>query len=352
MEGVLLLPGAPQTFEAIFMPVASPSALPEEGSIALFLASHGIDVWGMDYGWTAVPYEYPDLTSMQGWGIEKDTEHTQIALSIVRWMRVTSGQGVDPIYVLGFSYGGFLVYAVAGEDTQLPGNLKNVKGIIPVEGTAFKSANPATACAALPAIKANLDDGMLVVDSSAATDQGRLALNSPDTLSAGSLPALSPFPAVSPFTFTNYQCTLATYIRSKFIGGTYGIAPAPAVEPFFTNGSRFVSLLASGPPYVPYQWNYDYRASQCGSGDYPAAFDDHLAEIAVPIFLIARQSGGLYTASLTASDDISSLIVNTTLIPSLYGHADFSLADSAANPADNAANKIWRPILDWILAHR
>jgi len=129
-------------------------------------------------------------------------------------------------------------------------------------------------------------------------------------------------------------------------------APQPSVELFFTNGDRFVTLMANSPPYVPYQWNYDNNAARCGSDDYPVTFDDHLGEITVPIFLIARQSGGLYTASLTASDDVSSLIINATLNPSLYGHADSFLADSAANTSDNAANKIWRPILDWILAHR
>jgi hypothetical protein len=37
--------------------------------------------------------------------------------------------------------------------------------------------------------------------------------------------------------------------------------------------------------------------------------------------------------------------VNPTQSPDLYQHADFFLADGAAEV-------IWRPILDWILAHR
>jgi hypothetical protein len=68
--------------------------------------------------------------------------------------------------------------------------------------------------------------------------------------------------------------------------------------------------------------------------------------------LSSTEDLGFYTTTITVSDDVSSLIVNQALNPSLYGHADFFLADSAKNPADNAANKIWRPILDWILAHR
>ena len=154
MEGVFLLPGAPQRFEPIFMQPASPSVPAEEGSIALFLASNGVDVWGMDYGWSFIPYPTTDFSALEGWGQTKDAAHAQTALSIARWIRATSGQGAGPMHVLGFSYGGFLVYAIASEDTQRPGNLKNVKGIIPVDGNPFKdnsASRRAAVCATLPA---------------------------------------------------------------------------------------------------------------------------------------------------------------------------------------------------------
>ncbi len=74
----------------------------------------------------------------------------ETALSIARWLRVTSEQGNGPIHLLGFSYGGFLVYAAAGEDTRRPGNLRNIKGIIPVDGTAFKAVPGSTVLAPSP----------------------------------------------------------------------------------------------------------------------------------------------------------------------------------------------------------
>lgn len=118
-----------------------------------------------------------------GWGIAKDAQHTEKALSIVRWMRATSGQGADPIHLLGYSYGGFLVCAVAGEDTQRPGNLKNVKGIIPVDGTAFKPVPGSTAqtnaCNSLPKIQANIDAGMSYTESNG-WQLGLAALTAPD----------------------------------------------------------------------------------------------------------------------------------------------------------------------------
>lgn len=42
---------------------------------------------------------------------------------------------------------------------------------------------------------------------------------------------------------------------------------------------------------------------------------------------------------------MTQIYVNSTQNPALYGHADFLLANGAADV-------VWRPILDWILAHR
>jgi hypothetical protein len=74
-------------------------------------------------------------------------------------------------------------------------------------------------------------------------------------------------------------------------------------------------------------------------------FDDHLSEVDVPILYVARQETGLYTTTLTQSKDVTKLVVNPTLDPSLYGHADFMLAN-------DAASKVWQKIVDWIQARR
>jgi hypothetical protein len=335
MEGVMLLPGAPQLFEAIFLPPASPSVSADEGSVALYLASREVDVWGMDYGWTAVPHGSPDAGFLDGWGIAKDTRHVEAALTLARWMRSISGQGAGPIHVLGFSYGGFLVFAVAGEDSQRPGNLRNVKGVIPVDGTVFAgapgSAGKSNACDALPAIQANLAAGVHVTDASAFFRLGRAALDAPDETSVF-------FPP-----FTNYQAPLFYLVNIGFLGGSYTTAP-PSVDLFFTYGPRVVDLLAGTPPYIPYQWEFDSRAARCGSEAYPVTFDDHLGDSTVPILFIARGTAGFYTTTITGSSDVTQLIINPTFDPSLYGHADFFLAD-------DAADVVWQPILEWVWEH-
>ena len=96
---------------------------------------------------------------------------------------------------------------------------------------------------------------------------------------------------------------------------------------------------------MPYQIVYDLSASRCSSDAFPVVFDDHVGEIEVPIFYIARQEDNFYSTTVTGSRDVSKLVVNPTLNPNLYGHADFFLAN-------NAAGEIWQKILDWIKAHR
>ncbi len=70
------------------------------------------------------------------------------------------------------------------------------------------------------------------------------------------------------------------------------------------------------------------------------AFDDHLGQISVPILYVGRNTTGVYTTTRTASNDIASLIVTQ---PNL-SHADLFLAR-------DAESAVWKPILDWILAH-
>jgi pimeloyl-ACP methyl ester carboxylesterase len=344
MEGVLLLPGSPQLFESIFLPPAAPGVPPAEGSIALFLATHGLDVWGMDYGWTRVPYGTTDLAELEGWDTNKEVAHVTTALSVARWLRVRSGQGVDPINLLGFSYGGFLAYAVAAEDSQRPGNLKNVKGLVAVEGGAFKNINTAAACASAANLAAQLAAGAVVSDSSSIMLAGRAALNDPEGLATLGLAALPPyFLAVPPLTFTNYQYAVASFIRNGYFGGTYAPNPASATA-FFTDPDRLVTLLAETPAYQLVRLLYEGSASRCNSGDYPVSFDDHLGEVTIPILSISRRNVPTNDVlSFILSTDVTTVLLNPTSSPSLYGHADVVMAN-------DAASAVWETILEWIRA--
>jgi hypothetical protein len=79
VNGVLLLPGQPNYFEAIFMAPLISKAIASDHSIALYLAENDVDVWGMDYRWALVPAETTDLNFMKQWGIAQDSQDAATA---------------------------------------------------------------------------------------------------------------------------------------------------------------------------------------------------------------------------------------------------------------------------------
>ena len=348
MEGILLLPGIPQMFEAIFLQAPLSGHPVGQSSVALYLALNDIDVWGMDYGHSFVPYPSTEFGFFRDWGVERDAADVQTALSIARWLRVTSEQGNGPMHLLGFSYGGLLVYAAAAEDTQRPGNLRNIKGLIPVDGTPIKvppgSAAQLNSCNTAKATRASLDAGVYHVDSSATPDSrsGSAQLSRcPVTALRRRLRDVPRVPGVYVHQLPGQP---GEFGAQQDLGGTYTVSP-PSVTLFFAEALRIIRLQSVTPAYYPNQINYEGAASRCDSDLFPVAFDDHVGEIEVPIFYIARQEANFYSTTVTRSSDVSKLVVNPTLDPSLYGHADFFLAN-------NAACEIWQQILDWIRAHR
>lgn len=195
-----------------------------------------------------------------------------------------------------------------------------------------------------------LEAGTHQVDSRASRARGLSALNlhdAPSPFSAGAVvqPPFHTFPAFPANTFTNFQFSQVNAVRGKTLAGTYTVTPSPSVTLYFAEGLRIVRLQAVTPAYYPNQIVYEGAASRCDSDRYPVAFDDHVSEIEMPIFYIARADNWFYPETLTSSGDITKLTVNPVLDPSLYGHADFFLAN-------DAADVIWQPILDRIRAHR
>lgn len=100
LDGVLFLPGSPNYFEAIFMAPLHSQVPDWDRSIVIFLTQHDIDVWGMDYAWAMVPAETTDFSFMKGWGVAKDSQHTEIALSLARIIRGFTGQGFGQLNLI------------------------------------------------------------------------------------------------------------------------------------------------------------------------------------------------------------------------------------------------------------
>ncbi len=133
IDGIFMLPGAPNYFEAVFVPPSISGSIPQDHSIAVALAKNNVDVWGMDYAWALVPLETTEFGFMQDWGLERDIDYAEQALAVVRSIRVATGQGKPRLHVLGFSYGVPIAYAIAGNETQRPPGQRLVKGIISLD---------------------------------------------------------------------------------------------------------------------------------------------------------------------------------------------------------------------------
>jgi len=346
--GVLLLPGDPNFFEAIFMAPLISKVPAWDHSIAVFLAKNKVDVWGMDYSWALVPAKKTNFKFMKDWGVERDSQHAQIALSLARAIRGATGQGSSRIELLGFSYGGIVTYAVAGEETQQPRRLRNVKGMIILD-VAMKLKEEAYRsyyCSLAASDQANLDAGVYNDDSGLFLKSlSDLALSAPDDPSEN-IPGTTNYQAALMF---GTSTELLTGQFWHFIGGYLDENGIPS-DLRYTDSRLWVDLLGHIPPHLPMKSDFDTDALFCDA--IPVPFDDHLSQIAVPILYAGAAGGfgktGYYSTTLTASTDITKFTVQ--LQPDDQRAVDFGHADNVL--ARDADKLVWKPILDWIVAHR
>ncbi len=328
LDGIFLVGGAPNSFESIFF-TPSASAVPDwDRSVAVFLARHDIDVWGITFGWALVPIETTDFGFLEGWGIDRDARDTEIALTLARMVRTLTGQGPGRLHLLGFSYGVGIDVAVAGAESQWPARLRNVKGLIPVDSWILLPENDQESCDYIEGeILPNLENGLYQDDRSFLPLMGESARSDPDGVSL-----------IFDW-LNNYDATTFLGIVGGFLAGNFD----PLT--FYTNPDLWVDLLSITPPFWTTQAAFDFSASGCAA--YDPAFDDHIGEITLPILYVGSVGGagdyGFYTWDQTASEDITHLVVEGD--QGGFAHADLFLAD-------NAAEWVWQPILDWLLDHR
>jgi hypothetical protein len=353
-DAVMLLPGNPNSFEGIFMAPMVTGVSELNHSIVIFLAGNGVDVWGMDYGWALVPADETDFEFMGQWSLAKDVAHADAALSFARSIRLATGQGNGKLHVLGLSYGGQVAYTMVGEETVQPRGLRNVKGMIVLE-IGVKLANEsdrAFYCALAESDQAQLDSNPPM---SYANDTGLgfqwlawLASTEPD--------AETPIPAFAPL--TNWQTALFLGAGTELVTGQFWHLVGGYFDEYgipsglrFTDDQLWVGAMgASFPPYYPVRIDVDTDQLLCGTIDTP--YDDHLAQIALPILHVAANGGfgpsAFASTTFTASRDVTTITVRR--LSDAEEAMDFGHVDTVL--ANEAETLVWRPILDWIMAHR
>ncbi len=355
---VFMIHGASQNFDDIFYTAGAVNNINPQTSSPVYLASKGIDVWGIDLGWTLVPIETADFAFMKDWGVEKDSDHTLAAMSLARLIRGLTGQGFGKLNLLGFSYGAFVTYTAAGHETQKQEWMRNIKGIIPADGTMKLEPTDENkpfidaACENAQAVLDSINVGKYHNDGGIGSILiGNLAIEQPAQMSPI-------FPG-----FTNSQVPIFLganiYLLNPpqapfwhFAAGNGATPATPATELKYTDPVRWAELFRSLAPYQPYQTTFDAASCVCNETD--VSMDDYLNQIAVPIFYLGAGGGlgtyGEYAPSLTASTDVSSYNVSLLEHPCAenryldFGHADLFMAD-------NAPKEVWEPLRRWLLAH-
>jgi hypothetical protein len=341
-RAVFLAPGDIWNFRAAFLTGAHP--------IPVFLAQNGIDVWGIDYRWTFVPASVTDLSFMKDWGLEQDARDLGVAIGAARVTRALTGSGFGKVFLLGWSRGGQIGYAYLNGETRVPPALRQVKGFIPVDIylKTDQADLQAKACQRAQASEAAIAAGHYAATSGGLIEAiGGAAVADPNGPSA-----------VVPG-FNNHQAGLfvgeATFALLgglepvpfyHFTGGTFDAQGIPSGL-LYSNEADLFHFEIAASPYQPNRELADADTDTCGQVD--VGFDDHLAEIKVPVLYIGAGGGfgpyGLYTLSLLGSTDVTNHIVSLAPVRIAdFGHADLFLANQAPSLA-------WQPILDWVRAH-
>jgi hypothetical protein len=340
---VFMVHGAPQDFEDIFL-IGGAEVINASTSAPYYMAEKNIDVWGIDLAWNFIPAETEDLSFMQGWGFEKDIDHTLVAMALSRLIRGLTGQGFDRMNLLGFSYGVPVAYGAAGRETRLHPLLKQIKGIIPVDSHLKIDQSKydelhTIECASAAEFKAGLDAGVYY------SDWGKLLIMLADlALTAPDDP--SPIPDFEGL--TNSQAMILIGIAENdgywhFFGGDM-----ETLTFHFTDADRFFRAVANMAPYMPLQSLYEIYACSCNEED--VSFDDHLGDINIPILNLISRGGegniGLYTPTQTSSTDITNEIISVDGYDRTqdYGHADLWFGD-------DADKLVWEKLVDWLTSH-
>jgi len=330
---VFMVHGAFTGFDGTFLSIGLESSdINAKTSSPFYLASKNIDVWGIDMGWTMVPNdESLDFSFMEGWGFEKDADHTLQAMSIARTVRGMTGQGFSALNLLGFSSGNTVAYAAANIETQENDMSKrHIKGIISIDN-AFKTLDGDSGCVSAQAVIDEINNGVFQnTNGQFFQTVGYLAHELPNELS----------PIFGDGSTTNIQAFRLIFAMDafgfgfQFFGGDFDTL-------YNSDEERATRAVANYSHYMPNQLWSEIDAVNCTSMD--VSFDDYLNLISVPILYVGAEVGagtaGEYTSGLTSSTDITNHIVPG------FGHVDIWLGD-------NADNLVWSNLRNWLKNHQ
>jgi hypothetical protein len=345
----MMLHGDFSTFDTNFVLASLPGAASPGPSLAVYLASRDIDVWGFDRRWTLLPADTTDFSSLHGQGFVSAIGDTEQALALARAIRIADGNGARRLALLGFSGGAVLAYAYAGQETQRPAGLRHVRALIPLDayyrlgpdGEASRQA----ACARSQFDQQYIAAGYDESDNRGFTILAELARDAP----------ADPSPFFDDYTNRGALLTLLTQTYQFFDATPWYHLGAGTFDADMPTGLRHSPLermtdwFLQATPFQAMSESADYDAIWCGEA--PLPLPDRLADIRVPVYAVAAAGGfgelARYTTTQVGSEDVTFSLVRQLPVGEEaedYGHGDLLFAT-------DAPDLVWNPLASWILGH-
>lgn len=311
---VVMVPGSNSDFSTSF------------AGMAKYLASVGIDVWGIDFRYSFVP----DSTDSAPYCLDRDCGfmkdwNTDMHLSDLDLVvKLAELAALDKVVLIGFSQGAYFAYRYASR------NVRQLKGMVAMDiAYNLDLANSELiekVKAEVNARKEKMTQGIYYEDVLAEKYIGELAYNNPDDQS----------PVIQGL--TNRQALLFA------VTATYQL---PA---FSLPGYRYTQGDLTGLKYTDYDFIlgrvFDLNSFQSllpMTGLYEQWTEEkpQVPEVAVPLFHIGAEFGfgqyGLYTPEAISKSNPN---VKSCLITD-YGHADLVYSKTAKY-------EVWEKIVEWV----
>jgi len=332
-----------KTFVGMLMPSVYSPSMPDDFGMGIYLAENGVDVWGADMAWCYVPAGETDFAWFQNYGIEKAVVDMRIAMAVSRIARYLTGNSLDKMNLAGYSSGCITGYAALDAETQLDKDEQHIKGFVAMD---------------LP-IKSDEDSMNIVWDEQLVISQvpydagqyeiylgftllGNLARTDPD----GDSPL---FPGLTNEQLAMFYGCGNVFVHIPFHYWGADWADGFPAEPRYTTFEQMLDFMESAIEYQPQLYYIDYCVLMGNSHESP--FDDHFAEVKVPILNLGAGGGigqsSKYGVGLMGSTDVTHVIVTLDTPENAlfdFGHCDIFTAY-------NAESLVWQPLLNWLNAH-
>lgn len=341
-KSIFMQHGSSKDFIGMWLPGLTSPATPDDFGMGVYLASHDIDVWGIDQSWTLVPASVTNTGFMIDWGLDRQLGDLRTAVAIARRVRILTGSGAAKMILAGYSNGISTTVSLVNEESQLPPGKRDVGGYIPIDMPIKAEPGPLQETMGFYSeYYYSLYTGGLYAETvifAPMAELVRCCPNDPSPYDPG---------------MTNVEYALMMSAGAVFFPPTLFHYWAGILQNGIPTGLRFVDwdlwldFLASGTAYEPIIWTVDWTGYVAGTLNTP--YDDHLADIEVPILNITPGGGfaeaTFYGLSLLGSADIETLMPSMGLPP----EEDYAHIDIFTYPGSEQL--VWQPMLQWIIEH-